>query len=276
MNKVSIVIPCYNDFKYIKDAINSACNQTYPDKEIIVVDDGSDTLTRNALEKLRPKIDQLILTENRGTSSARNTGIMASDGEYVLVLDADDFFHEDFVFKALDILIEDEGVKYVCSWYNRVKESRVLDVVKPIGGDISLLLKFNTGVGNGMFRKKDWKKVGGYDEEMTLGFEDWEFLIQLLKKGGILFIIPEALFNYRIKATSRTTKANEQKFNLIRFIHKKHRDMYLQHHDVFINHLLDRLEIAENNERKLLDQLEYRLGRVLLEPIKKLKRMLFR
>jgi glycosyltransferase involved in cell wall biosynthesis len=63
---VSIIIPCYNDAVYISDAVQSAFNQTYPNKEIIVVDDGSNQKTKEKLKNLRPKIDVLITQENQG------------------------------------------------------------------------------------------------------------------------------------------------------------------------------------------------------------------
>jgi glycosyltransferase involved in cell wall biosynthesis len=63
---VSIVIPCYNDAQYIEQAVNSALDQTYPNIEVIVVDDGSDIETKAVLKKLECKITKLITQENQG------------------------------------------------------------------------------------------------------------------------------------------------------------------------------------------------------------------
>ena len=89
---VSIIIPCYNDAQYIEQSVQSALDQTYPYKEIIVVDDGSNVETKAVLKKLESKITLLITQENQGQSTARNVGIKATKGDFILVLDSDDYF----------------------------------------------------------------------------------------------------------------------------------------------------------------------------------------
>ena len=67
---ISIVIPCYNDWQYVEQAVNSALNQTYPNKEVIVVDDGSNKKTKLVLKTIEPRITKLITQENQGQSTA--------------------------------------------------------------------------------------------------------------------------------------------------------------------------------------------------------------
>ena len=89
---VSIIIPCYNAKKYLKQAIDSVLAQTYPHCEVIVIDDGS---TDSSLEILK-KYHQLIRWEtgpNRGGCAARNRGIEIANGEWIQFLDADDMLH---------------------------------------------------------------------------------------------------------------------------------------------------------------------------------------
>ena len=81
---ISIIIPCYNDAQYIEQAVNSALNQTYINKEVIVIDDGSNFETKAVLKKLEPKITKLITQENKGQSTARNVGIREAKGNYIL------------------------------------------------------------------------------------------------------------------------------------------------------------------------------------------------
>ena len=85
--KVSIIIPCFNDADYIEQSVQSAIDQTYQNKEIIVIDDGSDQKTKEVLKKIEPKIDKLIIQENLGVVIARNNGIEAAKGEFILTLD---------------------------------------------------------------------------------------------------------------------------------------------------------------------------------------------
>ena len=90
---VSIVIPCYNDGKYLREAVSSALSQTYPHIEVIVVDDYStDPHTQNILSQLVQEGIKVIKTQSgkKGLPAARNTGIAQASGVYILPLDADD------------------------------------------------------------------------------------------------------------------------------------------------------------------------------------------
>ena len=95
---VSIIIPVYNKASYIKETLDSALNQIYPNTEIIVVDDGSFDGSIEILQEYfekYPKRIVLIDQENKGVSSATNTGIQASKGDYIQFLDADDLLSSD-------------------------------------------------------------------------------------------------------------------------------------------------------------------------------------
>src|SRR5487761_1421423 len=89
---VTAIIPAYNYGPLVVEAVESACAQTYPRMEVIVVDDGS---TDDTQGRLRPYLDRIryIRQENRGLSAARNTGIQAAQGEWNALLDADDVWH---------------------------------------------------------------------------------------------------------------------------------------------------------------------------------------
>jgi len=87
--KISVVIPCYNQGQYLADAVNSALSQDYPDKEIIVVNDGSLDHTASVATSFGNRI-LYIEQPNGGAAKARNSGIQAASGEYIAFLDADD------------------------------------------------------------------------------------------------------------------------------------------------------------------------------------------
>ena len=84
--KLSIIIPCFNDLKFIENAVKYANIQTYDNKEIIVVDDGSNLETKKVLKNLETKIDNLITQKNSGAGAARNTGIKEANGDFILVI----------------------------------------------------------------------------------------------------------------------------------------------------------------------------------------------
>ena len=90
---ISVIIPFYNEEDYFDDCINSALNQTYQNIEVIIVNDGSDQIYVDKLEKLKlehPEKIKIFNKKNEGVSSARNLGIEKSKGEYIAFLDADD------------------------------------------------------------------------------------------------------------------------------------------------------------------------------------------
>lgn len=269
---LSIVIPCYNDVNYISDCLESANEQGIDGLEIIVVDDGSDDRTKNRLNELYTKYDVLLTQENNGQSTARNKGIKAARGEYILVLDSDDFFEPSFSSKAIKILTKSENTKIVtCHARRFIDGTEENDIHMPHGGGLKDILFINGALGSVMFRKKDWELVSGYDENMKSGFEDWEFYIRLLINGGEIHVIPEVLFNYRIKKESTSTRANKIKYELFYTIFKKHKDLYLNYSDELIKYLLSRIEREEKEKLKNLRRIEFRIGHSILLPLRWLK-----
>ena len=98
-NKVSIIIPAYNVEKYIKKCIESICNQTYRNIEIIIIDDGSTDNTAKIVDRYSHYDNRIkiIHKENKGVSAARNIGIEVSKGEYLVFVDADDYLASDYI-----------------------------------------------------------------------------------------------------------------------------------------------------------------------------------
>jgi hypothetical protein len=265
--KVSIIIPCYNDHHYIEQSVKSALDQIYENKEIIVVDDGSNQKTKAVLRSLEQKIDLLITQENKGTSAARNTGIEAATGQYILVLDSDDYFEPAFCEKAIEIFQKGSNIKMVSCYARWFWNNEYFQIFKPAGGDLQNFLIANSSLGT-IFFKKNWEEVGGYDEMMVSGFEDWEFYIRLHKKGGSTHIIPEVLFHYRKKKKSRTSIANENKYELLEFIYLKHADLYKENFEFFAKHLLDKLKSEEREKIKNTNRIDFKLGKAFLSPIR--------
>ena len=268
---ISIIIPCYNEAVYISQSIDSAFQQTYRNIEIIVVDDGSDEKTKFELKKNESKITHLIIQENIGASAARNAGIEIAKGEFILTLDGDDYFEPDFCSRAVEEMDEKEEKKIVTCYAERFNESGVIDIIKPQPGELKDFLKYNHALGNALFRKNHFERVGGYDEKMNRGYEDWEFYIRLMKDGGRSVVIPEPLFHYRQKSESNSTRANKIKYDLLRYIYMKHKELYVHHYEEFVSHLLSRLKVVEAAERKALNKPEFRVGRKVLAPFRKIK-----
>jgi glycosyltransferase involved in cell wall biosynthesis len=271
-NLVSIIIPCFNDASFIEKSVSSAINQDYENIEVVVVDDGSDQNTKNVLRNIESKISKLITQKHNGVSAARNMGISVATGKYVLTLDSDDYFDETFCDKAVKLLEENVDAKIVSCYAKRFGQGKE-DIIRHSDSSIRDFLKYNHTLGNALFYKKDWELAGGYDEDMKKGYEDWEFFIRLLKNGGRSMIIPEVLFFYRMKEKSNSTIADSHKYELLRYIYTKHSSLYKENFEILVDHLLCRLEVVEKAERKNLRKPEFRLGKTILDPIRKIKRL---
>ncbi len=266
--KISIIIACYNDHEYIEQAIQSALDQTYKNKEIIVVDDGSNAKTKAILKELEPKLDFLITQNNKGVSIARNKGIEAATGKYILVLDSDDFFEPTFCVKAIEAFQKNSDIKIVTCYVNWFNTKNNSTEFKPEGGSVKDALISNVAMGSSMFRKHDWQLIGGYDQSMLEGYEDWEFYLRILKSGGKVGVIPEVLFNYRNKKNSRNKKANRSKYEILEYIYTKHADIYKEHFDFFIHEWLKSIRKSEAFKQQVMDSLDYKIGHKLLKPFR--------
>lgn len=266
--RLSIIIPCFNDHLYIDQAVDSALEQTWPDKEIIVIDDGSNEQTKTKLRSLEPKIDKLISQENKGVSAARNKGIAAATGDFIMILDSDDYYEKEFCEKAMKVFNREPDVKLVscyAKWFGK-KSSRLF---KPEGGKLEDFLLKNC-VLCVIYRKRDFELAGGYDEKMLKGYEDWEFYIRLLKTGGYAGVIPEILFNYRNKQNSRNKKANLAKYAIKEYIYNKHAGLYKEHFSLFIHEWLKNNKKSEAFKQQVMDSLDYKIGNKLLKPFRAL------
>lgn len=270
-NKISIIIPCYNDHLYLEEAVQSASAQTWENKEIILVDDGSNVETKNVIKSLEYLVDILITQENQGVSAARNNGIKAATGDYILVLDSDDYFDSSFCEKAINNFQTKNEIVLITCYTRWFEETGQFKIFKPLGGKIPHLLFNNIAMGSSIFKKRDWKKVNGYDEQMNLGYEDWEYYIRLHKDGGETYVIPEVLFHYRKKETSRNAIANKHKYELLEYIYLKHADLYKENFEIFVKKILHSLAMEETKNKKIFRSREYEAGKFIVGPAKKLK-----
>ncbi len=271
---LSIVISCYND-PHVVTAVDSAVRQSWPKKEIIVIDDGSNEETRKIISSVKNKIDILLTQKNSGQSVARNNGIKKAAGKYILNLDSDDYFEPEFAAKAIKQFEEDNLIRIVTCKARRFNDKGIIDLYTPQGGALHDFLFLNAALGSAMFKRDDWELTGGYEENLPiLGFEDWEFYIQLLKNGGCAFVIPEVLFNYRVRQNSTTAQIKHLKQEKFKQIILKHRDLYKDNFEALMQDLFNRLENKEREKSKILNSIEQKTGNLLLKPFRFIKALI--
>lgn len=239
---VSVVMPCYNDGRYIQESVASVKAQTYPNVELIIIDDGSDDsdtiATLNALAKEANV--QVLHATHVGPSAARNAAIREARGKYILPLDADDTIDPTYIEKAVNILEshKDTGVAY-CEADLFGAQSGKWDL--PAYSFESMLFD-NIVFVTALFSKADWEKVGGFNENMKAGMEDYDFWLSILGEGKKIEQIPEVLFHYRIKDSSRTTQFQQDPSRIKETYHQlfdNHREFILAHADMLIPTMRD-------------------------------------
>jgi len=227
--KISIVIPCYNQAEYLADAIDSALAQTWDNIEVVVVDDGSTDEIKEVLSQYADeKVVKVVRQEHKGLAAARNAGIAAASGEYILPLDADDVLHPEAVERLFRALEERDGKGVAYSDFWIFGEGVRPGTFQLPDYDFRQLLRKNLMAATALFPKRAWAEAGGYKEEMSRlgGWEDYEFWINLGKLGYCGVHVPEPLFGYRQHRGSMRQEAQRRKKLLQSAIMRFHADVY--------------------------------------------------
>jgi len=223
---VSIVITCYNYGRYLEEAIDSCLRSTFQDFEIIVVNDGStDPHTIAVLNQLNKPKTSVIHQENKGTAAARNAGIRQARGRYIFSLDADDVILPTLLEKEVAVLNSNPNVGFVTSWHRLFGKRNRIIRLRPYNF-YRLLVSTSHVASNSLFRKAAWEQAGGYNEQMRIAAEDWDFWISLAKRGWLGYTIPEVLFLYRKHGPSRATQGRKYRNMVMRQLYRNHRDVY--------------------------------------------------
>lgn len=233
---ISIIIPCYNDADYLIDCIQSIPQQVNNRTiEVIVVNDGStDHRMLQLLKELESRYT-VINQSNSGAAIARNVGIAASQGKYILPVDADNRIVPDFIPKAIEILNNSSQVDIVYTDAYLLGEETG---VRKVGEfDLEKLLTGNYIDTCAVFRREVWEHTGGYDAALSrLTYEDWEFWLSAYEQGFKFYYVPEPLYYYRVKQSSRNTVGlqPEKRKEMMLHIVQRHKKLFETHLDQII------------------------------------------
>lgn len=214
--KVSVIIPTYNNAKFIGEAIDSVLNQTYQDFEIIVVDDGSTDNTEEVLSKYKNRI-RYIYQKNKGPAAAKNKGILASQSKYIATLDSDDIWLPQKLQLQVDLLDSNKqlGLVYTDTYQVNIDDKSIdketyFNRYKPCSGRVLDKLLFHNFIPSltVMMRRSCLEKAGLFDESLYTG-EDWDLWLRIAEEFPIDYInIP--LGKRRIHKTNVTRKSEER------------------------------------------------------------------
>jgi glycosyltransferase involved in cell wall biosynthesis/GT2 family glycosyltransferase len=223
--EVTIVIPCFNQGAFVDEAIQSVFSQTYGSWEIVVVDDGSDEEdTRRVLDGLAYPRTRLVRQDNRGLAAARNAGIRRAKGEFVVPLDADDRLAPTFLEELHRALADQPAAAFAHCWAELFGDVTALWASRPYN-PYQLLLS-NSIIGCVLMRKSAWEQVGGYDESLRQGNEDWDLWIRYLEAGWSQVAVDRALFHYRKHGVSMSVETEARFEEARREMAQRHPRLY--------------------------------------------------
>jgi alpha-1,3-rhamnosyltransferase len=199
---VSVVIASYNHFNFVEKSIQSVCDQTFDNVELIIVDDGSTDGSIDLLSSLTNINNfRLITQENKGVCKALNNAIRNyASGHYVAILASDDFYHPDKLKKQVELLEANPDAELCYTQaveFDNGNGSELRTFPRnPISGHIlnAVFMRQPYAAGSIMFTRDLFDRIGGFDE--NLKFEDWDFSMRAAAATRFV-AVKKPLFFYR-------------------------------------------------------------------------------
>lgn len=227
---ISVIVPVYNRKETLARCVKSLLDQTFSDLEIILVDDGSTDgsgAVCNALSREDIRI-RVIHKENGGVSSARNAGIEAAKGEYLMFMDSDDYAELQMAEKLLESIGDDDIA--ICGFHHHYQGRDIVRIPNVPGqrGDENFLSLYGQGFMNMPWNKLYRRELAGrFDESLSLG-EDLLFNLDYLRRTDGITVVKEALCHYIQDDTgcSLSSQKRADRMELAKRIWKESREFY--------------------------------------------------
>lgn len=266
---ISIVITAYNVEKWIGKAVESACSQTYKDCEIIVVEDCSTDTTRGILSKIEhPQLRTIYNSQNIGAGASRKRGIEAAKGDYILLLDGDDWLEKNFIEelynKAIkhdaDIVsggitvVHNNGLKETSSYGNRIVSGK--EKITEFWGEKVVFMN------NKLIRRTLHEKVPYCTRRFI---EDTPVIIPMLYYADKVVYTDNCGYNYRMENNSLTHQATPFKYALFRALCAEDIISFFEMHD---NSYLKLLPFAATYSQCIYEIRRCRPTATMIEPYK--------
>jgi glycosyltransferase involved in cell wall biosynthesis len=199
---VSVIITSHNYGCYLQDAINSALGQTYPNIEIIVVDDGSTDHTR---EVAAQNPVTYVAQKHQGVSAAKNKGIQDSHGDFLVCLDGDDKLSRRYVEKTLLQISKRPSTGFVYTGsivWNESTGDETIWMPRKLSSKYSLFAGWHGALGPIMVRRKAFESLqGGFDTSFR-AYEDMDLCFRIMTHGWKADVVYAPLHWYRIHPNS--------------------------------------------------------------------------
>lgn len=209
LDELSIIIPTFNDATFLVEALASVERCAPGRYEVLVLDDGTtDPESLRILDRLREAGQPVQRQRNAGLAASRNTCVAKARSRIILPLDADNRLCPGFLEWALEQFRDAPrlGVVYGDRRLFGFRRGRL----QVPGFDLRRLTICNYIDACAVFRRELWTDVGGYDESLRLGFEDWEFWMHAGKRSWEFRHLPIVALEYRVRPGSLSSLSNTQ------------------------------------------------------------------
>ncbi len=251
-DKVSIIIPTYNCEKTIEQSVESAVNQTYPNKEVIIVDDGSTDRTAQIISKKFSNVIYHKIDHSGIPGKVRNEGIKISTGRYISFLDSDDYWDKNMIAILMAKTIKDtqSTLFYGSLIYDGGKyDSRKIQFLKkPYSGYVfdKMVAENFIPIHPALVKKEVVESVGGFDENLRTA-EDYDLWLRIAYKYPVEYC-PDAIGYYRVHKDSLFLSTNvlERNINTCKVIYGIKKTHNLQNSPILKRLAVLNLTISKN------------------------------
>jgi len=223
---VAIIVPVYNKGVFLDECIDSIfSNVTNLGFEVCIVNDASTDDSEKYISKWSERQVKIIThKKNLGPSATRNTGIRNTTSPYIICLDADDTLEPNYIEETFKTLTR-EKVDIVYTNVNRFGMTTQKLVYPEF--DITFLRKQNFIHCAALYKRIVWETLGGYDEGMLLGLEDYDFWLRAGKHNFKFKKCDTTWINWRLHNNNLTEKTNTVCKQIRKYLKVKHGDWYL-------------------------------------------------
>jgi len=256
---VSFIIPYYNSGSTIQETINSIFNQSYPNFDIYLINDGStDQLSIDKLKEYEGNAKiHLLHQENAGPSTARNKGILNSNADFFVFLDSDDLIEPNTLKFSIKNIDNNDVLFGDCLYFG--DKNSIKKQVLPSKAQILI----NNPIAVCTLTRASTIKQILFDSALDkIGLEDWELWIHLFSLDYKFIYFDKLLFKIRVLENSRTFQVANKNVEIAKnYIFKKHSDfLYNQY-------------IGVNFEKKeIVSNIDYKIGKLILYPYRLIKK----
>ncbi len=221
---VSVVIPCFNQAGFVGEALQSVFEQTWSNFEVIVVNDGCTDDTAAVLAGVNDPRLRVLDQDNQGVAVARNRGIEAAAADFFLPLDADDRILPTMIASCMARLLANPKLGYAYTHMDMFGELN--EVYKHAPYSFYRMLQENDASACAVVRKAAWVDAGGYGAEVMPGIADWDFWLRCGSHGWHGVLVPEALFQYRVRSGSMWEETKPRMDEARRQLRDAHQELY--------------------------------------------------